>query len=523
MTLSILILVSCLALPYQVVGTPNQLSCGNLLTVGQSYMNNNAISATNNIVVRRGSTPLASGSNYIAGETLTVTYDTNPGGSSAQYLFQASNAVYTSGACAGQNAYSGSGLSANTASLVLPNSGDVTVWGGYTTSSSIPVNVLPNFVLKAPVLAIPSNAPVTIVPTATPRPTTLGETLKPSIITTVVPTAEPSVLIQAGGPGTPTVTYQDYPSSLQTDLIVGLVVGIGGLAIVCLLVYLYICDFNAREEGTKYWLSPFFSFFRETPVVPLTSVCLGVISIILVSTWAQNNNTSTQSYYLGVPIWVNNANILAWHPVLMVAGFFFCQVVAICVWSIFTDRLIAKLNHIFFQIAALVTMSFGLAAIVKYKFDKKEASLVSMHSWIGVAAISLYGVNFVWGFVMASLTKFHPDSVFRRVFDLGFIHKVIGASAFNLTAASILTGITDYIPWTSCNYITNGVTYGGDSNPAENYGMLPQACQIANGLGITVAVIAILIAFTSAIRAKYGSSSHPSAPPTHTAIPELPK
>jgi hypothetical protein len=176
---NILILLSYLALPYQVIGYPSQLTCGNLLTVGQSYMGNIAVSATNNIVVRRGATPLVSGSTYIPGETLTVTVDTNPGGSSAVYLFQASNAVYTSGACSGQNAYSGSGLSGtNTATLVLPNSGDVTVWGGYTTASSIPVNVLSNFVLKAPVLAIPSNAPVTNVPTATPRPTNLGEPYK---------------------------------------------------------------------------------------------------------------------------------------------------------------------------------------------------------------------------------------------------------------------------------------------------------------------------------------------------------
>ena len=499
-----------------VYGYPYVYPCGQRLTIGQSIMGGaSIIDTTNKMVVTRNGVVLSTDvSTYISGETLTVTISSNPGGGSSQYLFQTLNANYVGGACSGINAYANSGLTSNVATLQLPNggSGDVQVWGGYATSQST-VSVLSTFILKDPgVASPPSLAPVTSAPTATPKPTNIGETFKPSITVTVTPSATPT---QAPFTQSATMTTKDYPTSLKTDLVVGFTVGLGGFFLVCLLVYLYISDYTAGLEGRKLWFSHFFSFFRVTPVVPLTAVCLGVISIILVSVWAQNNNTTVQLHYLGEPIWENNANILAWHPLLMVAGFFFCQVVAVCSWSLFSDRLVAKLNHIFFQIVALVTMSFGLLAIVRYKFNTKEPSLVSMHSWIGTAAIALYGVNFCWGFVMAGLTKFHPDSIFRSAFDLGFIHKVIGGSAFNLTVAAILTGITDYLPWTACNYLTNGVTYNGDSNPAQNYGMIPDACQIANGLGVTVFITAILVAFTSAIRAKYSNVS-----PTHGPLPK---
>ena len=92
----------------------------------------------------------------------------------------------------------------------------------------------------------------------------------------------------------------------------------------------------------------------------------------------------------------------------------------------------------------------------------------------------------------------------------------IGLTAFGLTCLTILTGIMDQLPEGSCYYITGSTEYNADYNPgsniaytimniisietgiAGNYSMLPTACQIANGLGVTV-VFASLMTISSVI------------------------
>ena len=43
------------------------------------------------------------------------------------------------------------------------------------------------------------------------------------------------------------------------------------------------------------------------------------------------------------------------------------------------------------QSAALACMIAGLAAVVKEKFNDKDPSLTSMHSWIGICGIDMHG------------------------------------------------------------------------------------------------------------------------------------
>ena len=66
-----------------------------------------------------------------------------------------------------------------------------------------------------------------------------------------------------------------------------------------------------------------------------------------------------------------------------------------------------------------------------------------------------------------------------------------------LSAMAVVTGIDTKLGQGACNYI--GYKYGvykADADPAENYPSLPQACRIANGLGVCVllATISMFIA-----------------------------
>ncbi len=59
-------------------------------------------------------------------------------------------------------------------------------------------------------------------------------------------------------------------------------------------------------------------------VFAVLACIFAVLATILVCAWAQDDNTTTQIGFLGVPKW--SSNVFAWHPVLTVAGFLMGQV-----------------------------------------------------------------------------------------------------------------------------------------------------------------------------------------------------
>ena len=189
--------------------------------------------------------------------------------------------------------------------------------------------------------------------------------------------------------------------------------------------------------------------------------------------------------------------------------YFFCQLQAIFNWSLFTNHTIAKLSHVVTQFIALVVMLIGLIAVVKDNFDKKSPSLTTMHAWIGVCSIAFFGVNFIWGACMALLTIFHPESKLRRLVALLQFHRIIGSSALVLTTGAILTGIMDYLPYGACFYILSSqqLQEEKDTDPAENYAYLPDACKIANGLGIVV-VVSCMFGIISIISRAFANQNH---------------
>ncbi len=54
--------------------------------------------------------------------------------------------------------------------------------------------------------------------------------------------------------------------------------------------------------------------------------------------------------------------------------------------------------------------------------------------------------TFAPGFFMGVLTAVHPESSFRKAFDLRGIHRVLGLSSLGLTTVAVLSGIMDKLP-----------------------------------------------------------------------------
>ena len=133
-------------------------ACGTSLSAGSTMMGYSAVnSASNSVQVRRGSTLLSSGANFLPGETLHVTLS-NTGG---EYVFEADGgASFSGGGCSNRRS------TASVALLQMPSSatGSVNIWAGYAGGQSR-VSITNKFTLvggSSPPTYEPSKAPTTL-------------------------------------------------------------------------------------------------------------------------------------------------------------------------------------------------------------------------------------------------------------------------------------------------------------------------------------------------------------------------
>ena len=245
------------------------------------------------------------------------------------------------------------------------------------------------------------------------------------------------------------------------------------------------------------------SFFNipDSKFWAIVAIGCGSVTVFLVSIWAQNNPNDSiynSSGFLLVPDW--DTNIFPYHVVLMTAGFFISSVIAALSWTFFEDKLNGKIFHIFFQTAAIVSMAIGLIAAVLDKNANNVAHLTTFHAYIGVFCIALYSITYIYGYILGTLPAFASVSLKRMVL-LRLTHAMMGEMAMYLTVGSILTGIMNQFGQNGCNYI--GITLTShDVNPSAYFFALPEACKIANGMGILVVLTAMAAMLSTYYRKK---------------------
>ncbi|XP_057424184.1 transmembrane ascorbate ferrireductase 1 [Lotus japonicus] len=135
--------------------------------------------------------------------------------------------------------------------------------------------------------------------------------------------------------------------------------------------------------------------------LPFTFVVhvLGLAAVVLVLVW--------NLYFRGGLAWdsENKALIFNLHPVLMLIGLIVIGGEAIVSYkSLPLKKEVKKLIHLTLHAIALVLGIVGICAAFKNHNESGIANLYSLHSWLGIGVISLYGVQFIFGFV----TFFYP-------------------------------------------------------------------------------------------------------------------
>ena len=421
------------------------------MTAGTTIMGRAAVSSTDRtVVVTRNGVALSSGDSYVYGETLVATLSST----APQYVIEVTGAVVTSGACS-QNR-----VAMSSATFTAPASGSaaVTIVGAWSSGYTVAVAISDTFTLTAP--AAPTVSPTT-------SPTSLAGS-----------TESESHRVKS---------LSDRSTAAKT--------GIGAMLfvlIVAIMLYgayrwaMYRIESPADDRHIS--LKP----VTASRIAAVLSLALCVAAIVLVSHLTKEP-TAQDTNLLGKPSW--KENLFAWHPVLMVAGFFVSQIGAVASWALLGDHFTAKILHVVCQCAGFATMFAGLWAVWEYKSDVQSYHFATTHAWLGIAAVALFTFTFGFGSLMATLTRFRPESVLRKAFDLKSAHKFLGSWSLTLTTIAVLTGVMDLMPSGTCS---PNRAYNADA--AALYTTAATSCRVANGLSVVVFIAAGLAALSIAYR-----------------------
>jgi len=166
----------------------------------------------------------------------------------------------------------------------------------------------------------------------------------------------------------------------------------------------------------------------------VASQLVGLIMVILSGSWMG-------SYHGGYG-W-DIKTVFNFHPLFMSIGMIFLYGDAILVYRLFkdTNKMTVKILHGLIHIAVLVFASIALKAVFDShnKAANPVPNMYSLHSWIGLSAVVLFGLQWVLGFASFLFPKM-SDALRRRYLPH---HKFWGLTVFVMCCASALMGITE--------------------------------------------------------------------------------
>ncbi|XP_042035919.1 transmembrane ascorbate ferrireductase 1-like [Salvia splendens] len=122
---------------------------------------------------------------------------------------------------------------------------------------------------------------------------------------------------------------------------------------------------------------------------------LAVVGAILVLIWCI-------SFRGGLAWDSSNKNLIFnLHPVLMFIGFIIIGGEAIVSYkSLPLKKPEKKLIHLVLHAIALILGIIGIYTAFKFHNESNIANLYSLHSWLGIGVIVLYGIQWVYGFLV---------------------------------------------------------------------------------------------------------------------------
>ncbi|CAL5405027.1 unnamed protein product [Camellia sinensis] len=133
-------------------------------------------------------------------------------------------------------------------------------------------------------------------------------------------------------------------------------------------------------------------------VLSIVAHVLGIAGAVMVLVWC--------IHFRGGLAWdssnkslIFNAKII--HPVLILIGLIIIGGEAIISYKALPlKKEVKKLIHLVLHSIALILGIVGVYAAFKYHNESGIANLYSLHSWLGIGIVVLYGVQWIYGFIV---------------------------------------------------------------------------------------------------------------------------
>ena len=202
----------------------------------------------------------------------------------------------------------------------------------------------------------------------------------------------------------------------------------------------------------------------------VSSQVVGLLSVVLVIAWT--------TYYLGGLSWASPGTRFNWHPLLMVTGLVYLYGNSMMIYRALRHEPKPKLKLIHGGINALAFLFAVVALIAVFSFhnDLNIPNMYSLHSWIGLGTVILFGAQLVGGAATFLYPK-TPGHIRAMVLPL---HVYGGSAMFALAVIACVSGITEKAIFK--------LQPGG-------YGRLPGEAYLLNFLGITVVLFGLLVGY----------------------------
>jgi len=182
-------------------------------------------------------------------------------------------------------------------------------------------------------------------------------------------------------------------------------------------------------------------FFGSFAAVQL----FGISAVIMTIAWI--------AQFKGGVVWGITENmgiVFNWHPILMTLGLIFLYGNGALVYRVMPARndshkLKLKICHALVMMIVFVLMVIGLkAAFDSHNYSTPpKPNMYTLHSWVGLMAALLFGIQWALGFAAFLFPKFSPEI---RAVLLPF-HQYFGSSILCLAIAAALLGHLEKALW----------------------------------------------------------------------------
>ncbi|XP_059085616.1 uncharacterized protein LOC131882483 isoform X3 [Tigriopus californicus] len=191
------------------------------------------------------------------------------------------------------------------------------------------------------------------------------------------------------------------------------------------------------------------------------------------------------------------------HPVLMIAGFIYFMGQAMILYRTCRccRRIWNKLLHTMLHILAIPCIVIGFIAVLDSHNLRKDKdgnpapipNFYSLHSWIGLTAMGLFGLQFVVGFFSFLLLLCCESATASFRANLVPLHAAFGGTTFVLAVAAACTGLTEKAFFSLSTRSVDNAENVVIEQIGDQYSEFPDEGIVTNTIGIALVALAIII------------------------------